>query len=259
MRTYITLDVDPGPKLEEGIHNCLKLFKEYNIHKVTWFVNNRELDLTGKREELLKKMEGEIALHVHLDREPFSTFYTLPNKEAMIHILREDKNSLEAWMKTHIGQDLNAFRSGDLLTNEDLFDVLNHLGFKIDSSLSSQFDWSLKEIARRVLCPMSENIKYAVGKKLVNKRVYRTLPLKARPFYIGKLLEAPIHVYVGGSNLAKKGWMEKRTELQASAVEDLVVYWHPHETEVYGIEKYSSYIEFLMDLRPEFRTIGEIC
>jgi hypothetical protein len=46
---------------------------------------------------------------------------------------------------------VTTFRSGDLLTSDKLFNALNSLNIKVDSSLPSQFDWSLKEIFRKVL------------------------------------------------------------------------------------------------------------
>jgi hypothetical protein len=270
MHAYITLDVDPDftnknkawENAREGIERCLALFKEFSLEEsITWFVNNAELEFTSRRRDYLSIMsDGEIALHLHLDRPPWSNnYYYLPEKEENIHAaIKKEKKMLESWTIKHLDAEVVSFRSGDLLTNDNLFRVLNRLGIKIDSSLPSQFDWSLKEIGRKILSYMPLSVKLAVSKILKNKRAYPTLPLGATPFMIGQVLEMPIHVYAGGSNL-KSGvkWIKKRTAEQIKrGVKDLVIYWHPHE--ILGKERiFFDYIEYLLEQGFNFRNMGD--
>ncbi len=270
MYAYLTLDVDPDftgksrawEKAKEGIHRCLGLFKEFSLQEsITWFVNNAELEFTSRRSNHLSKLcDGEIALHLHLDRPEWSgNYYCLPEREEDIYAaIKKEKEKLESWTTENLGREVICFRSGDLLTSEKLFAALNRLGIKIDSSMPSQFDWSLKEIGRRILCQMPPSVKLAVSRILVNKHAYPTLPLGVGPFMIGRVLEMPIHIYAGGDNL-KKGikWLKKRTAEQVKrGVRELVIYWHPHE--ILGKEKiFSDYIEYLFERGFNFRKMGD--
>jgi hypothetical protein len=271
MRTYITIDVDPDfasnkkrKNAVEGVYRCLEIFEEFSIkERITWLVNDAELQLTSSGEDCLSKMsDGEIGLHLHLDRPPWSSnYYYLPEREEDIYsAVKKEKETLERWTVENLDKEVIIFRSGDLLTDARLFNVLNKLGIKVDSSLPSQFDWSLKEIFRKVLCNMPLGVRLRGSKILVNKRAYPTLALGAKPFRIGQLLEMPLHVYVGGSNTAAGiNWIKKRTvEHIEGGVEDLVVYWHPHEV-LKREDIYVEYIEYLLGRGFEFRTLGEDC
>lgn len=270
MHAYITLDVDPDfecksnawENARKGIEVCLSLFKKYSIEeKITWFVNNAELELTSKRSKYLEKIgDGEIALHMHLDRPEYSgNYYYLPEDEAKIFsALKKEKEKLEKWTLENLGREIISFRSGDLLSSNKLFYALNKLGIRIDSSIPSQFDFSFKEMGRKILSYMPLRLKLLASKLMVNKRAYPTLPLGKNPFKIGNLIEMPVHVYAGGSNLKDNGeWIKRRTKLQIEkGVKELVIYWHPHE--ILKKEKiFENYIEYLLALGLKFRKISE--
>ncbi|RLC74508.1 MAG: hypothetical protein DRI61_16475 [Chloroflexi bacterium] len=270
MHAYITLDVDPDftnpnkgwENARRGIEECIAIFREFSLEEhITWLVNNAELEFTSKRSSYLSKMSvGEIGLHLHLDRPPWSSnYYYLPEKEEKIYAaIKKEKERLERWTVKNIGREIISFRSGDFLADDKLFRVLNRLDIKVDSSLPSQFDWSLKEIARKVLSYMPLSVKLAVSKILVNKRAYPTLSLGAKPFMIGRVLEMPVHVYVGGSNIAdgiKKVKIKTHEQIKRG-VKDLVIYWHPHE--ILNRENiYLGYMEYIVEQGFEFKTLGE--
>lgn len=269
MHAYLTLDVDPDftdklkawENAKKGIDACISLFKEYSLEeKITWFVNNAELEFASKRSDYLRKMaDGEIALHMHLDRPEYAgNYYYLPDDEEKIFAaIKREKEKLEKWTMKNLGKEIISFRSGDLLTSDKLFKALNRLEIKIDSSFTSQFDFTLKEIGRKILSYMPLTLKLAFSKILVNKRAYPTLLLGKNPFMIGKVLEMPVHVYAGGNNLKAKEWIKKRTELQVrKGVRELVIYWHPHE--ILGNEElFENYIEYLLERGFRFKKICE--
>lgn len=267
MQAYITLDVDPDFRNESkewenarrGIEGCLELFREYSLEeRVTWFVNNAELEFTSRREGYLSRMgSGEIGLHVHLNKTPWSSHGYLPrSRERVFRAMEEEKGKLEKWTMENLGREIKSFRSGDLLTSGGLFKALEMLGIRVDSSIPSQFDWSPREIARIVLSRMPLRVRAEFTRRFPRRHAYPTLPLGASPFYINTLLEMPVHIYMGGRNLNLE-WIRSRTEKHLNkGVEDLVVYWHPHE--ILGREEiYTGYLDYLSQKGAKFRRIGE--
>jgi hypothetical protein len=191
-----------------------------------------------------------------LNREPYSTRYTLPKRSKIHNLIKNEKEKLEEWLGDNASQkDVIAFRSGNLLTNKNLFYALKDLGFRMDSSIPAQFDWSWREIIRKVLYPFPDSVKTAIS-KVAKGRIYKTLPLGTGLFYIEGILELPIHVYAGGRYL-RRGWLIKRTKLQLSKVSDLVVYWHPCEV-VYNRGIYRDYLTFLAEMNCDFRTFRQV-
>ncbi|RMD86146.1 MAG: hypothetical protein D6808_03930 [Candidatus Dadabacteria bacterium] len=264
-KVYITLDCDPGelPEnqkigIEEAINGCLELFDSFNLTKdVTWFVNEAEVGFTSKYPTLLEQMaEGEIALHVHLNRPPHTSRYSIPaDRSKMERMITGPQKRLDSWLSECFGdKKVSAFRSGNLLTSPLLFKVLEERGFKIDSSIPSQFDWSPREVARRFLMMAPSFLKEHVS-RLKKGAVYKTLPLRTQPFRIGRLLEMPIHIYIGG-RYRDKNWLENRTVLQLEGLNDFVIYWHPYELIQFGKDLYEGYLNFLLDsYHLKFQTI----
>jgi hypothetical protein len=268
VNAYLTLDVDPDftnpnkgiQKAKQGINSCLHIFKEFSLEEyITWLVNNTQLKLTSQNSYLSKMSAGEIGLHLHLNHPPWSeSFFYLPRNEKIIYnTIEKEKKILEEWTLKHLGREIVSFRSGDLLTDQRLFRILNQLNIKIDSSIPSQFDWSLKEILRKILIHSPLKIKLVLSKILVNKRIYPTLPLGSKPFVVEGILEMPIHIYLGRKNIINRAsWIKERTQKQLKmGVKDLVIYWHPFE--VLGNEKkYSEYIEYLLEKKFTFRRLN---
>ncbi|MFQ5648245.1 MAG: hypothetical protein ACE5FW_03325, partial [Candidatus Aenigmatarchaeota archaeon] len=247
-RAFITLDCDPSGKVSRALDECFRLFEGLGLEKaVTWFVNEPEVRFTERHQKALKKMcRGELGLHVHLNRPPNASRYVLPRPDLMRGMIKEPKARLEAWLKSEgLKNRIVSFRSGNLLTNRPLFSVLAGLGFRIDSSVPAQFDWSPREVARKLSCCFPGFLKEVVS-GAGGGMVYPTVPVGTGHWSVGGLLEAPVHVYAGG-RYADLAWLEGRTRKQLEAVDRLVVYWHPHELLVHGKELYKKYLTFLMD------------
>ena len=256
-RVYITLDCDYGETpdtknipITDSIKSCIRLFEDLEIEKnITWFVNEQEVKFTEKYPDLLMRIsEGEIALHVHLNRPPISQKYLLPSDKNVIkkYILR-NKLKLENWLENNAyTHKITCFRSGNLLTNPQLFEVLEQLNFKIDSSIPSQFDFSLREIGRKITLKLPIFVRKKVY-EFSGGVAYYTLPLGKKPFFIGKVLEMPIHLYIGGRYANNKNWILNRAIFQLSKVDDLVIYWHPYEIIKFGEGIYRETFNFLME------------
>ncbi len=256
-RVYITLDCDYGETpdtknipITDSIKSCIRLFEDLEIEKnVTWFVNEQEVKFTEKYPDLLARMaEGEIALHVHLNRPPISQKYLLPSDKNVIreYILR-NKTKLEKWLTNNTDtQNITSFRSGNLLTNKQLFEVLEQLNFKIDSSIPSQFDFSLREVGRKIILKLPTFIRKKVY-EFSGGVAYHTLSLGKKPFFIGKILEMPIHLYIGGRYANNKEWVLNRAIFQLSRVDDFVIYWHPYEIVRFGADIYREILDFIME------------
>jgi len=256
---YVTLDVDPdfenpGRGVEgalEGIRRCTELFRELSLSEhVTWLVNNTELHLTERHEVWLAKMsDGEIGMHLHLNRPVWAgTWCTLPSGEGAIRrAIEAEKERLDRWLVKNLGYEVISFRSGNLLTSPELFRALENTGIRVDSSLPAQFDWSLREVARRAMNFLPGILKRRLCRK--TGYIYPTLPLGRGPFWMGEVLEMPLHVYAGGRYLKEDtSWVVRRTQAHLErGVTELVIYWHPHE--IAGRERQiSGYIEYLLEL-----------
>lgn len=265
-RVYITLDCDRGEStinrpigMREAVRSCYDLFITNGFEKVvTWFVNESDIGFTSNYPDLLDIMaEGEIGLHVHFNRPPFHRF-SIPDEKALIdRMIKEPKDRLETWLSESSGQkELLSFRSGNLLTNSTLFSSLEELGFSVDSSIPSQFDWSVRESSRRILNNFPGMLKKFFSGR-AGGAIYNTLPLGATPYIIGKMKEMPIHIYIGG-RYADLNWLKKRTMKQMALVDDLVVYWHPYEIIEFGADLYEDYLQFLKDnWKINFKTLSK--
>ncbi len=258
---FITLDCDPHPSvgIDHGLNACFDLFYELSLtEKVTWFVNELEGGFTDKHSSSLKKMsKGEIGLHTHLNRPPHNSRYSIPNEEGKLsNMISSGKKGLEDWLAKNSEQpEIISFRSGNLLTTNLLFRVLSEEGFKIDSSIPSQFDWSPREVSREIFDSFPNKLKELISEK-VGGRIYPTLPLGSRPYRIGEILELPIHLYIGG-RYTNMDWLIQRTKVQLEKVNDLVIYWHPFETAL-NSQIYRDYLNFLMEnFQCEFKTLRE--
>ena len=268
MNLYITLDVDPdfenpGRGVEgalRGIERCLKLFREYSIEeRVTWLVNDTELRLTRRHEEWLAAMgEGEIGLHLHLNRTRWSgSGCSLPRDAgAVLRAVEQEKERLEAWVERHLGRRVVSYRSGNLMSSRVLFRALEEAGIRVDSSLPAQFDWSPREVGRKVLSMLPERLHPWLCRRV--GFIYPTLPVGAKPRWIGGVLEMPLHVYAGGRYLREScTWVLRRTrEHLDRGVTELVVYWHPHEA-LTRERQLAEYLEHLLDMGMTPRRLGD--
>lgn len=116
---------------EQGMPRLLDLYKKYNV-KSTFFFCGDIIQQHPNIVNLLENSDHEVASH-GWSHEPKYSFDTLSLEQQIEH-LKLSKNTLENICKKQIV----SFRAPALRVNNDTEVALDHVGFKIDSSISSQ-------------------------------------------------------------------------------------------------------------------------
>lgn len=127
----ISIDVDPAPplNLEDGVVQSVNLLKKHGIKATFFFVANHT---NQNMINLVQKHGHEVGCH-GLDHDDKEELHQLPF-EQQEKILSQATILLEKLS----GKKIKSFRSPRLKINADTLQVLEKLGYQVDSSLSAQ-------------------------------------------------------------------------------------------------------------------------
>lgn len=117
--------------LNQGMPRLLDLYEKYNV-RATFFYTGRIAELVPEVVRMAYKKGHEIGSHGY-SHEVSQAFDVLSYKEQVEH-LKKSKDILEQI----IGEDIISFRAPAARVNHDTVSALLEMGFKIDSSISSQ-------------------------------------------------------------------------------------------------------------------------
>ena len=251
MKICITIDGDLYPSKEvskKAIDFTMKFFDFFRLKgKVTWFINEGLYSWTMNYKEYLRKIKArndEIALHVHKINEDMRNGKKSSKKELM-RLFKKDKNKIEHFIKERVV----SFRSGAHAYTKEMFEALQELNFKYDSSI------------------VPEEVIY-VDKKLYPKsksEIYvdnRKIKISSGIFKIGKLIEIPNHVqnpiYLFLNFLFSKN---KKNFVVCYYLHPADLINNKGKIRLNNILKYSLFIIFLrvLFLKSEFKKINQIC
>lgn len=256
----ITIDCDAGhgSDIPDAFNACFEFLEKHGISQVTWFVNERSCNYTLDFPNLLEKMIclGEIGLHTHFN-ELWEYDRCIPNDYSLIYsTIRKDKEILEKWLCSKgYRKPIISFRSGNLLTNRVLFKALGQIGFKVDSSIAALFEWNLRELGRRIVLKAPIKLRNSICKRM-KACAYPTVRIDKEPYQVGKVLEIPLNIYVGGRYLNVE-WLKWRSKHVLKCSNILVVYFHPFDLIESDIKVYHKYISWLLETyRPKLTTLS---
>jgi peptidoglycan-N-acetylglucosamine deacetylase len=125
----ITFDIDPVKNVNSGIKKTLQLINKLKIPATFFYTANLADELMLKE---IKKNNHEIACHAltHDDSEEFDKL----NKKECMKIIKKATSILEK----KAGHKITSFRSARVKTCSTTLNVLQELGYNVDSSVCSQ-------------------------------------------------------------------------------------------------------------------------